>query len=74
MDQKEQLLPILFSDTLECITKVSTHLETSANVVLAIGGRKGGSMGLQPHLILRVLHRIFIFTIEIFSSLSVSPT
>ena len=26
-----------------------------------IGGGKGGAMGLQPHLILRVLHRIFIF-------------
>ena len=32
-----------------------------------IGSRKGGAMGLQPHLILRVLHRILIFTIEIFS-------
>ena len=35
-------------------------------VVLRIGGRKGGAMGLQPHLILRVFHRILIFTIEIF--------
>ena len=26
-----------------------------------IGGGKGGAMGLQPHLILRVLHRILIF-------------
>ena len=28
---------------------------------------KGGAMGLQPHLIFRVLHKILIFTIEIFS-------
>ena len=27
----------------------------------SIGGRKGGAMGLQLHLILRVLHRILIF-------------
>ena len=26
-----------------------------------IGGGKGGAMGLQPHLILRMLHRILIF-------------
>ena len=32
-----------------------------------IGGGKGGAMGLQPHLILYVLHRISIFTVEIFS-------
>ena len=32
------------------------------------GGGKGGAMGLQPHLILWVLHRILFFTIEIFFS------
>ena len=34
----------------------------------------GGAMGLQPHLILRVLHRTLIFTIEVFSCLYISPT
>ena len=42
--------------------------------VAVIGGRKGGAMGLQPHLVIRVLHRSLFFTIEIFSSLSISPT
>ena len=40
---------------------------TSCNLTANIGGGKGGAMGLQPHLILRVLHKILIFTIEIFS-------
>ena len=31
-----------------------------------IDGGKGGGMGLQPHLVLRVLYRFLIFTIEIF--------
>ena len=30
-------------------------------------------MGLQPHLILKVLHGFLFFTIEIFSCLSISP-
>ena len=38
---------------------VSRHI-----IPCTIGGRKGGAMGLQPHLILRVFHRILIFTIE----------
>ena len=33
----------------------------SVHVTPAIGGGKGGGMGLKPHLILRVLHRILIF-------------
>ena len=33
-------------------------------VLLAIGGGKGGAIELQLHLILRVLHRTFIFAIE----------
>ena len=40
--------------------------------LLIIGGGKGGAMKLQPQLILRVLHSISFFTIEIFSCLSVS--
>ena len=38
-----------------------------------IGGRKDRTMGLQPHLILRVLHRKLFFTIEIFSCLPICP-
>ena len=33
-------------------------LETA---LMVLGGRKGGAMGLQPHLILRMPHRILIF-------------
>ena len=40
-----------------------------------IGSWKGGTVGLQPHLILRVPHRIKFFTIEIFFvAKSISPT
>ena len=46
----------------------------SIDTLPPIGGRKGGAMGVQPHLILRVLHRILFFTIEMFSCLSISPT
>ena len=35
MDQKEQLLPILFSDTLECITKISTQFRDLSKCSLA---------------------------------------
>ena len=35
-----------------------------------IDGQKGGAMGLQPHLILRVLYRILIFIMEILSKLA----
>ena len=42
-------------------------------IVCIIGGR-GGAMGLQPHLISRLSHKILIFTIEIFPSQSISPT
>ena len=31
------------------------------HATIVIGGGKGGAMGLQPHLILRCLHRILIF-------------
>ena len=36
------------------------HIVSSITIILCvvIGGEKGGAMGLQPHLILRVLHRI----------------
>ena len=36
----------------------------NSHVLQIIGGRKGGAVGLQAHLILRVLHRILIFNIE----------
>ena len=37
------------------------------NTYAAIGSGKGGAMRLQPYLILRVLHGILVFSIEIFS-------
>ena len=40
----------------------------------SIGGKKGGTVRLQPDLILRVLHRTLIVTIEVFSCKSISPT
>ena len=40
-----------------------TPSETAVDMLLqGIGGRKGGAMGLQPYMILRVLHRILTFT------------
>ena len=57
----------LFSLNLQYTFSLSTYTCT-------IDGRKGGAMGLQPHLILRALHRISFFTIEIFSCLTISPT
>ena len=43
-------------------------------ILMAIGGGKGGAMGLQPHLILRVLHRILIFYYKSISCKSISHT
>ena len=47
---------------------------SSASLSATIGGGKGGAMGLQPYLISRDSIGFLFFTIEIFSSLSVSPT
>ena len=33
--------------------------------VCVIGGSKGGTVGLQPHLILRMFHRTLIFAISL---------
>ena len=41
------------------VTEAAMYM--AININSAIGGRKDGAMGLQPHLILRVLHRILIF-------------
>ena len=51
---------LILSILLICIYVLSSCMH------VYIGGRKGGAMKLQPHLILRVLYRILIFTIEIF--------
>ena len=60
------------------VTSLYAHIHMYACACVCvyggIGGGKGGAMGLQPHLILRVLHSILFFTIEIFSCLSISPT
>ena len=46
----------------------SYHLLSVYSLVCSIGGGRGGgrdgAMGLQPHLILKVFHRILIFTIK----------
>ena len=42
-------------------------------MVGSIGGGKGGARGLKPHLTLKVLHRIYFFTIENFSCWLFSP-
>ena len=54
--------------------KVCHERQSKKKKVTSIGGGKDGAMWLQPHLILRVLHIILIFTIEIFSCQSISPT
>ena len=49
-----------------CVCVPLSRLKSKDNVsahisdVTTIGGGKGGAMGLQPHLILRILHRNFI--------------
>ena len=51
------------------------NIMLNKNTLGVIGGGKGGAMGLQPHLISGVLHRILIFYhIEIFSFQENSPT
>ena len=42
--------------------------------IISIGGGKSQTMGLQPHLILSMLHRILLFTIKSYSCLSICPT
>ena len=48
-------------DGLKHISELHIGAMTHCNIPDFIGSGKGGAMGLQPHLILRVLHRIFIF-------------
>ena len=57
-------------NTLEILIKVTCEPKTS----VSIGSGKGRAMGVQPHLILRVLQTILIFIIEIFSLQYISPT
>ena len=52
-----------------CARGCKLTLETQV-VLKYIGGRKGGAMGLEPHLILRVLHRILVYHRNIFFSVS----
>ena len=67
------------NDTPKCmmmIMHVLQELLEHLNIYISyISGRKGGAMGLQSHLILRVLHRILIFYHrEIYSLQYIIPT